>query len=257
MCIRDSPSFASLLQPPPPCETPPSLLVCGGIDYGAGAPSTFAPLPATKFEAEGIAALFHASFGAAATTLGGKEATAAALRRLAPEQRFVHLATHGWLVPDPAPATESDARSGRDRSVALPKDPFGSVRALAPMTLCGLALTGSGRITAEEVAGLDLSGCEMVVLSACDTSLGVDPKRAGQAMQSLQSALHAAGARRSITSLWKVDDVATLDLMKELYRGLWTAKLPASEALWRAKKKLRDAGEPTKRWAGWVLAGPD
>jgi CHAT domain-containing protein len=125
------------------------------------------------------------------------------------------------------------------------------------MTLCGLALTGSGRITAEEVAGLDLSGCEMVVLSACDTSLGVDPKRAGQAMQSLQSALHAAGARRSITSLWKVDDVATLDLMKELYRGLWTAKLPASEALWRAKKKLRDAGEPTKRWAGWVLAGPD
>jgi CHAT domain-containing protein len=72
-------------------------------------------------------------------------------------------------------------------------------------------------------------------------------------VRSLQAGLHAAGARASITSLWKTDDVAALDLMRAVYRGLWRERLAPEAALWKAKVELRDAGEPASRWAGWVL----
>ena len=74
-----------------------------------------------------------------------------------------------------------------------------------------------------------------------------------------------AGARSVITSLWKVPDEATAELMSELYRRLWVLDEPKHRALWGAKMRLRaavdDAGSPrysTRDWAGWVLTGePD
>jgi hypothetical protein len=53
---------------------------------------------------------------------------------------------------------------------------------------------------------------------ACETNVGI--RRAGQGIQSLQTALHAAGARTAITSLWKVDDAATRKLMERFYTYL-------------------------------------
>ena len=74
----------------------------------------------------------------------------------------------------------------------------------------------------------------------------------------LQAALHAAGSRTSITSLWKVDDAATRRLFEVFYTDLWIEKLPVAEALWRAKVVLREEGHAPRDWAGWVLTGdPD
>ena len=110
-----------------------------------------------------------------------------------------------------------------------------------------------GILTAEELTSLDLSSCELAVLSACETNVGI--RRAGQGIQSLQTALHAAGARAAITSLWKVDDAATRQLMEFFYMYLWRKNLPVGEALWRAKKDLRRSGQPLMNWSGWVLSG--
>ena len=85
-----------------------------------------------------------------------------------------------------------------------------TIRGFAPETLCGLAFAGANRgkdalgrvpgiLTAEELAGLDLSECELAVLSACETNVGV--RRAGQGIRSLQAALHAAGARLTVTDI--------------------------------------------------------
>jgi CHAT domain-containing protein len=145
------------------------------------------------------------------------------------------------------------------------------VKGMSPMLLCGLALAGanlpenvvgraSGLVTAEQLAALDLSNCELAVLSACDTNVG--ERRAGQGVASFQRALQMAGARSVITSLWKVPDEATKDLMLDFYRRLWVEKKPKWQALWEAKKKLREAKDETGRpkyttrdWAAWVLTG--
>ena len=108
-------------------------------------------------------------------------------------------------------------------------------------------------LTAQELSAFDLSACDLAVLSACETNVGIH--RAGQGIQSLQTALHAAGVRTAITSLWRVDDAATRHLMELFYTYLWKDELGKAEALWRAKEALQVEGHPVRNWAGWVLTG--
>jgi CHAT domain-containing protein len=201
----------------------------------------------------------------------GAQASRRALVELAPRARFLHLATHGYFAPESIPSVADprpiDAKLGILEFTTSEEQ----VRGLSPMLLCGLAFAGAnlppdrtgrlaGTLTAEELAALDLSGCELAVLSACDTNVGL--QRDGMGLASLQRALHMAGARTALTSLWKVPDEATRELMVDFYRRIWKGKEPKAQALWEAKQRLagmRDSrGRPqyaVRDWAGWVLTG--
>ena len=224
-------------------------------------PERFRRLRQARYEAEATADLFDEAFDIEGSLLLGKDTTKAALFEAAPGKRYLHLATHGWFAPDSVRSTE-DARPVGEGFTRMGLED--RVTGLAPMTLCGLALAGAnkgrdslgrvpGILTAEELCSLDLSQCELAVLSACETNVGI--RRAGQGIQSLQSALYAAGARTSITSLWKVDDAATRRLMEAFYDNLWVQGMGKSDALWQAKQTMRDEGDPPAHWAGWVLTG--
>ena len=234
----------------------------------------FSPLPGTALEAEGIAAQFSASFEdrEPALLLEGERASREALVELAPRARFLHIATHGWFAPESIPSTLDLEPLDAQMKWGVAMSRREQVRGSSPMILCGLALAGAnseardlygrvaGVITAEEIALLDLSHCELAVLSACDTSVGV--RHTGQGVASLQRALQMAGARSVITSLWKVPDEATKDLMLDFYRRLWVEKKPKHQALWEAKMKLAHARDEhgrvlysTRDWAAWVLTG--
>jgi len=227
-------------------------------------PERFRKLRQARYEAEATADLFDEVFDIEGSLLLGKDTTKAALFEAAPGKRYLHLATHGWFAPESVRSTEDARPEGRGFTRMGLED---RVTGLAPMTLCGLALAGANRgrdslgrvpgiLTAEELCSLDLSQCELAVLSACETNVGI--RRAGQGIQSLQSALYAAGARTSITSLWKVDDAATRRLMEAFYDNLWVQGMGKSDALWQAKQTMRDEGDPPAHWAGWVLTGdPD
>src|SRR4029077_316668 len=90
-----------------------------------------------------------------------------------------------------------------------------------------------GYLSAEEIALLDLSGCELAVLSACETAAG---RQAGwQGVQGLQRGFHQAGAKHVMASLWSVSDPATSVLMEEFYRLLWQKQLPPLQALRQAQ----------------------
>lgn len=243
-----------------------------GLLRGGAWEEGFAPLPGTLAEARGVAEL-AASTGSAReiVLLEGREASRPALEQLVPRARVLHLATHGWFAAEGIRSwydwEEPDPHRG-----AVPR-PGTEVRILgsSPMLLCGLALAGANRpadaigrsagiVTAEEISTWDLSRCDLAVLSACDTNVG--QRRAGQGVASLQRALHMAGARSVITSLWKVPDEATQELMLEFYRRIWVERQPKSRALWEAKRMLREAkderGAPryeTRDWAAWVLTG--
>jgi CHAT domain-containing protein len=224
-----------------------------------------AALPETAQEVAAIRALFRDSHAEAARVedLEGAAATKTALSSRAPRAFFLHLATHGFFAPSGAGAARGDALDEMSRGS---RDWFSfehELRGFAPMTLCGLALAGAnarasdvsarGVITAEELGALDLERCELGVLSACDTNVG--ERVAGQGIASFQKALHAAGARTVVTSLWKVPDRAARDLMVAFYRNIWVEKMPKAEALWKAKRTLRDERAPLRDWAAWVLSG--
>ena len=79
---------------------------------------------------------------------------------------------------------------------------------------------------------------ELAVLSACETSLG--QLAPGEAPLSFASALAAAGARSTLTTLWQVDDRATKQLMVEFYRQLAAGRDRLS-ALVAAQDSLRSS----------------
>ena len=224
---------------------------------GSRAPASgahYTPLPATGTEANAAADSFSRAYHGRADVLVGSHATKEALSRLLPGHRYLHLATHGYFAPpsvksaaspDPTSlASESAGRLGRsDIEGFFPGLLSGLAWAGAnkppidPAT--GLVDIGAGTMTAEEVGSLDLSGCELAVLSACETGLG--RSAGGEGVLGLQRAFHQAGCRTVIASLWKVDDAATAALMTRFYEHLWGEKLSPIESF---QGSARDARRP-------------
>lgn len=79
----------------------------------------------------------------------------------------------------------------------------------------------------------------------------------GEGVFGLQRALHEAGCRTTIASLWKVDDDATRFLMTEFYTNLWQKKLPKLEALRQAQLATRKQPKWSDPyyWAAFTLSG--
>ena len=99
-----------------------------------------------------------------------------------------------------------------------------------------------GLLLLDDVYRMKLAA-DLVVLSACDTALGTDVR--GEGIVGLTRGFFHAGAQRVIASLWKVDDRATLALMRRFYEKFFREGLPAGAALRQAQlSMLADA-----KWA--------
>ncbi len=106
-----------------------------------------------------------------------------------------------------------------------------------------------GILRADEISKLDLNGCRLVVLSACQTGLG---EYNSEGVYGLQRAFKLAGAQSILMSLWSVDDRATAELMTEFYNGLIASKEPDG-ALVSAQHSLRAKGYSPDKWAAFVI----
>ena len=233
----------------------------GGETGEITTPKAFARLPGT--EATAVGELFAGAFdGVAPIVLQNAEASEAAFVGLARGKRFLHLVTHGYFAPESAwRATESPSLDGLSRFDVGIKNRVGQ---LSPFSLTGIALAGfnleadelgrrEGILTAQEISQLDLTSCELVALSACQTSLGV--RRGGAGLASLRTAFHAAGCRYVLATLWSVHNGHAEKLMKDFYKRLWehgddpcTALRIAQQIAWRDQVPFRD-------WAGWMITG--
>jgi CHAT domain-containing protein/uncharacterized protein HemY len=96
---------------------------------------------------------------------------------------------------------------------------------------------------------------ELVVLSACRTGLGKDVR--GEGLIGLTRGFMYAGASSVVASLWKVDDEATSELMKQFYSNMLQRGMTPASALRVAQNSIRQ--QPQWRspyyWAAFTLQG--
>jgi CHAT domain-containing protein len=74
-----------------------------------------------------------------------------------------------------------------------------------------------GILSAREIAQMDYSGVDLIVLSACQTAQGY---MTDDGIYGLQRSLKNAGVKAMILSLWSVDDNGTAFLMQAFYRHM-------------------------------------
>ena len=92
-------------------------------------------------------------------------------------------------------------------------------------------------MTALEITKLNWEGTELVVISGCESGLG--DIKSGEGVYGLKRAISVAGAKSSLLSLWKVNDLATAEFMETYYRKLKKEKVRA-EALHNTQKEFRN-----------------
>jgi CHAT domain-containing protein len=146
--------------------------------------------------------------------------------------RIVHFATHGVL-----------------------DDVFPELSGIVLSLVDERGAEQDGFLRLHEIADLELAP-ELVVLSACQTALGKEV--AGEGLLGFNRAFMYAGAPRVVSTLWRVDDRATAELMRRFYVAMFAApRLSPAAALRAAQLSL--AGEPRWRspyyWSGFVLQG--
>ena len=175
------------------------------------------PLIGTAEEASALKVILND-----ALILTGTQASEATLKRVA-GPRILHVATHGFFLPD-----EIEEAAAAGSSAVSEKDAARANKGENPLLRSGLVLAGAnkqqsgsgedGVLTALEAAGLDLWSTRLVVLSACET--GVGEIRNGEGVYGLRRALVLAGAESQLMSLWQVSDQETRELMVGYYRRL-------------------------------------
>jgi CHAT domain-containing protein/tetratricopeptide (TPR) repeat protein len=270
ICSLSSPRDVLLRSSENPSQIKDAILV-GGIDFGSneslehkrselsGTASeqqdalrdalkgqVFNSLPATSDEINGIAK----SLPSPVQILTGQSASKSRILRLS-SPRILHFATHGFFLTSP--------------------DRGGGWLEQQPLARCGLAMANAnlwlsrarsgvqddGLLLGLEIAGLDLSGCELTVLSACKSGLGL--QAGGEGVLGLPRAFQIAGSSAVMFSVWDVPDQETAELIEMFYTE-WARGVTRSEALRAAQRKMianlkerTDGWASPYYWAGFIL----
>jgi CHAT domain-containing protein len=116
-------------------------------------------------------------------------------------------------------------------------------------------LSDDAWLSVEEIYALPMTHVDLLVLSACETNVGQYLQ--GEGVLSLARAFSAAGVHSLVTSLWRIDDQSTSELMVGFYDYLKQHKTKA-EALQLAKLQFidnhRDKAHPFY-WAALTQIG--
>lgn len=241
-----------------------------GVDSRRLLPAV-AALPGTEREAQLVAPLVAGAMQAATDVATEEDATER--RFLAtPRPAAVVLATHGFFLAGPKSLGDGAVASSLLRSAGLP--PKAALDAdpllINPLARCGILLAGcnaasagadgadDGILTGLEIAGCDLRGTKLVVLSACDTAVGLVTD--GEGVAGLRQAFQLAGAETVVATLWPIPDAETVGLMKEMFaalaKGATTthALRDAQRATIAARRELLESAHPAM-WAAFTVTG--
>ena len=224
-----------------------SLMVMRGGDIVRG-DSIFRELPGSKMEVERIAEILNRSKFEVMpyTGVNGTEESFLSMHGKAP--RILHLATHGFYYT-PTEAEEVDYLRGYSDAMSL----SGLIMSGGNAAWRGEELpTGTlgGVLTANNIAHLDLSNTDMVVLSACQTGQG---NATAEGLYGLQRAFKKAGVGTMVMTLWSVSDKVTTEFMIKFYEALVENDWNKHKAFEQAKSQIRGEYPDPYHWAAFVM----
>ena len=212
--------------------------------------SVFHDLQGTKEEILKIEELLKRNKWQVSSYMGKNGTEESFLNMHGKSPKLLHLATHGFYYT-PNRAENVDYLKGYTDA----------------MSLSGLVLSGGnsawlgkplpkgvlgGILSANDIARLDLSNTDMVVLSACQTGQG---KATSEGLYGLQRAFKKAGVGTIVMSLWSVSDKTTSEFMTTFYE-----RLADKKNAWNKRKAFEEAKEIIRKehpdpyyWAAFVM----
>ena len=214
-------------------------------DYGE---YPFEELPYSQIEVDEISKLLAQSNIEITKRVGidGTEESFMSLHCKSPS--ILHIATHGFYYPSTVPTEQAYFKVYSDA-----------------MSRSGLIMSGGnagwrgekvpegvlgGVLTANDIASLDLSNVDMVVLSACHSGQG---ESTSEGLYGLQRAFKKAGVHTIVMSLWEVSDIKATEFMVEFYKALNENSWNKREAFKVAQKIIRDRYPDPYYWASFVM----
>lgn len=214
-------------------------------------------LPGTLAEAQYIEKAFrkHGNNVTPYSAADASEESVKALGGNAPQ--ILHIGTHGFFL-----YTDNDQKEHRDIIESF--ETVGNNQQNA-LLRCGLFFAGANRawrgervpdntengiLTAYELSQIDLTGCRLAVLSACETGLGLVEQYEG--VFGLIKAMKLAGVNTVVASLWQVDDKVTMEIMTSFYNNIIAGMTP-DEALASAKRDIIKTHPDPYYWAGFFV----
>ena len=190
-----------------------------------------------------------------------RQATEKAFRALSGNSpQVIHFSTHGFYISNVPYISSGVSFFEQDETAELQRRIDEQNRA------CGLFLAGAGQhwndeaykiddaddgvLTAGEVASMDLSGTELVVLSACNTGIGHFEQT--QNIVGLWRAFKQAGVKSILMTLWEVDDEVAAQMMLSFYQ-YWIETGDKYKAFSKAQKAIRKRFPEPYHWGAFVL----
>ena len=224
-----------------------SLMLIRGGDIVRG-DSIFRELPGSKVEVERIAEILnHSKFEVTPYTgMNGTEESFLSMHGKSP--RILHLATHGFYYT-PTEAEEVDYLRGYSDAMSL----SGLIMSGGNAAWQGKELpagTLGGVLTASNIAHLDLSNTDMVVLSACQTGQG---NATAEGLYGLQRAFKKAGVGTMVMTLWSVSDKVATEFMIKFYESLAKNNWDMHKSFEQAKLYIRTQHPDPYHWAAFVM----
>ena len=212
--------------------------------------SVFRELPGSKQEIMRIASVLTANKWQVTSRMGmdGTEESFISMHGNAPQ--VLQIATHGFYY-SPERAGTVDYLKGYSDAMSLSGIVFsgGNAAWLGKELPDGVL---GGILTANNIARLDLSETEMVVLSACQSGQG---KATSEGLYGLQRAFKKAGVDTIVMALWSVSDKVTTEFMATFYEQLASKQCQWNKrkAFEKTKSVIRGKYPDPFHWAAFVM----